>query len=605
MVAVECQTMTERASLYVNGALSASELREFEQHVSQCEACGETLRQVRAVHGLMEYIEADAPAARVATPANIGWRERLGQAPWWLVSCSLHVLVIALAGLISMAIEAPRGDDAVIMVTELSQPDAVQDNARKEKPDATDILESKAAKSDPASTDASNVVIPPDILAKADVGDHFETINLDRADTHSAYGAADSESFHSVSGNADAAGGGGTGGVGLEDAIGVGGAGSRGSGGGFGGGDGTGIGTGSGAGKGSFGQRTGGGRKLMVKRNGGSKATESAVDRGLDWLARNQEADGHWDAAKHGGEGKFTDVAITGWALLAFLGAGHTEKVGKYKDNVIRGVNWLITGQNPKSGLLCDNYGYSHAIAGMALAEAAGMARVDRTKEAAQLAVNCTCFMQIGQGSEKSGWCYGWYDHEFDLSRTKDCDLSNSGWHMMFLKSAKVAGLKVPTTNIEGLVHYLKLCERGRIAGDPYSGHRYVYQTEQTEDKITFRRCSIGILCSLFFGTPANEVEDGVKYMIDKGGLPKGPTPELYYIYYGTLLTFQVGGDVWQRWNEALKATLLPLQVNGGPDDGSWSPDGTQMTAQWGRVGQTALSILCMEVYYRYQKLAH
>src|ERR1051326_8915763 len=90
------------------------------------------------------------------------------------------------------------------------------------------------------------------------------------------------------------------GGLGMEDMIGVGGAASKGTGGGFGGGDGTGIGVQSGAGRGSFGQRGGGGRKLMVKRHGGSKATENAVDKALEWLAYHQEPDGHWDTKKYG-----------------------------------------------------------------------------------------------------------------------------------------------------------------------------------------------------------------------------------------------------------------------------------------------------------------
>jgi len=54
---------------------------------------------------------------------------------------------------------------------------------------------------------------------------------------------------------------------------------------------------------------------LMVKRHGGSKATESGVDSALRWLAYHQEADGHWDAKKYGSEQK-TDTAVTGMALL-------------------------------------------------------------------------------------------------------------------------------------------------------------------------------------------------------------------------------------------------------------------------------------------------
>src|SRR6185295_11971051 len=119
---------------------------------------------------------------------------------------------------------------------------------KKENP--TSALESArdTPASDPASKDVSNIVVPKDILANAELGDHFETINPELPDNHSALGNPDAQSFHSVEGNTEAAGGGGMGGVGMDDLIGVGGAASKGTGGGWGGGDGTGVGIGSGSG---------------------------------------------------------------------------------------------------------------------------------------------------------------------------------------------------------------------------------------------------------------------------------------------------------------------------------------------------------------------
>ena len=267
----------------------------------------------------------------------------LGAAPWWGVSVVLHVLVIALAGLISMAISLPQSDEIMITVTELSQRPQVEAVAQKQLDRNVDPLHSRheTPPTDPTSKEVCEVIVPPELLAQAQLGDHFETVNPDRPDTQSAFGNPDAQMFHSKSGSDEDAGGGGMNGSELSDVIGVGGASSPGSGGGWGGGNGTGVGTGNGSGRGSFGGRSGGGRILMVKRHGGNKATENAVDRALAWLARNQEADGHWDGKKHGAT-MAGDTALTGLALLAFLGAGHTEKVGNYKDNVKRAVAWLI-----------------------------------------------------------------------------------------------------------------------------------------------------------------------------------------------------------------------------------------------------------------------
>ena len=62
---------------------------------------------------------------------------------------------------------------------------------------------------------------------------------------------------------------------------------------------------------------------------------------------------------------------------------------------------------------------------------------------------------------------------------------------------------------------------------------------------------------------------------------------------------FQMGGEHWKAWNEAMKPALLETQSKGGPEDGSWDP-AKAAGCDNGRVMSTALSILCLEVYYRY-----
>lgn len=73
-----------------------------------------------------------------------------------------------------------------------------------------------------------------------------------------------------------------------------------------------------------------------------------------------------------------------------------------------------------------------------------------------------------------------------------------------------------------------------------------------------------------------------------------------YYMYYGTLTMFQIGGAQWKDWNEALKNALLPSQCKGGDDDGSWDPKADWLCEWGGRVYTTAMGALCLEVYYRY-----
>ena len=529
-----------------------------------------------------------------------------GQTPWWIVSVLLHVLVIALASLVSMAIELPKNDDAVVMVTELARQPELTGEKEKPKVESQNVLASNhdTPPTDPTSKEASDIVVPPDILAKAELGDHFETINPDRPDTHDAYGNPDAHMFHSVSGNAEEAGGGGMNGTGLEDLIGVGGQGSPGTGGGWGGGNGTGTGVDNGSGHGSFGNRNGGGRRLMVKRHGGSRATEEGVELALKWLAYHQEADGHWDVMKYG-SGQKTDTAMTALSLLAFLGAGHTEKVGTYKDNVKRAVAWLKSKQQA-SGLIFDQtdagahrgIGYPTAMSTLALAEAAGMARVPDTVAAAQKAIDyATRDHQQGEGSDKLGWRY--------QAKTPG-DISVSGWFIMALKSAKVAQLNVDHAAFDGAIKFLDSVEK-KDAAAGNSGYgpasRYDYQPGSGTNK---RRCAIGNLARQFLGWKKEDLQSSVEAFVNDGGVPSwganGEAVDLYYWYYGTLCVFQQGGDLWKRWNDGMKKALTENQCKQGDDAGSWPVVG-EFSGEWGRVGQTALGCLCLEVYYRYKQL--
>ena len=81
--------------------------------------------------------------------------------------------------------------------------------------------------------------------------------------------------------------------------------------------------------------------------------------------------------------------------------------------------------------------------------------------------------------------------------------------------------------------------------------------------------------------------------------LPNERQVNLYYWDYGTLAMYQAGGSGWERWNKALKRSLLGLQNRDGVDAGSWPANGT-WGGYGGRVYSTAIATLSLEVYYRY-----
>ena len=64
---------------------------------------------------------------------------------------------------------------------------------------------------------------------------------------------------------------------------------------------------------------------------------EEAVTKGLEWLSKQQFADGHWEAQA----GQPYPMAMTGLAGMAFLMEGSTLRDGKYQLPIRKAVDWF------------------------------------------------------------------------------------------------------------------------------------------------------------------------------------------------------------------------------------------------------------------------
>jgi hypothetical protein len=58
-------------------------------------------------------------------------------------------------------------------------------------------------------------------------------------------------------------------------------------------------------------------------------------------------------------------------------------------------------------------------------------------------------------------------------------------------------------------------------------------------------------------------------------------------------------GQIWEKWNLAMRAELPQHQVKNGPETGSWDPRGDRWSVA-GRLYTTCLSLYMLEVYYRH-----
>jgi hypothetical protein len=318
--------------------------------------------------------------------------------------------------------------------------------------------------------------------------------------------------------------------------------------------------------------------RQTIEQRGGSDATERSINLALEWLARNQEPDGRWDTRKHGGDAEY-DTASTGLALLCLYGwgASHTTD-GRYRDNVRKGIAWLVAQQKP-NGYLAGPAGrmYAHGIATIALCEGYGLSRDPALQAPAEKAI---ALIVSSQGA-KGGWRYA--------PAPGDSDTSVTGWQFMALHSARMAGLDVPEAVFEKARKWLD------FAGGGKHGGLYGYTGPE--------RNNAAMIASGMFCRQLDLVPPTNPRMIESAeALKMHPmnvtTPEFYSLYYCTLALYQHQGPIWTAWNDKLKEALPLLQKKDGAAAGSWDPTGGH-TGVGGRILSTALATLSLEVYYR------
>ncbi len=344
--------------------------------------------------------------------------------------------------------------------------------------------------------------------------------------------------------------------------------------------------------------RTAANRSEIAKRYGASNDSEAAVDAALKWLADNQEPDGRWDPARHGagkelrilgrdrfGAGSDAETGISALALLAFLASGHTHQEGLYRDNVRRGLEFLLQSQASDGNLggRARTYAfmYCHGMATFALSEAYGMTADRRLESAVRRAVIYTI---TAQNPTTGGWRY----HPGD-----EGDTSQLGWQLMALKSAELAGIPMPAHTRQGAIRYLESVSSGRFGG--LAAYRPV---ELPSRPMTAE----ALACRHFLGVTADPrtTHEAAQYIL--ASVPGEGDANFYYWYYATLGLYQTQNDAWDQWNAALQRELLSRQQHSGELAGSWDPN-TVWGGYGGRVYTTALATLCLEIYYRFMPL--
>lgn len=321
-----------------------------------------------------------------------------------------------------------------------------------------------------------------------------------------------------------------------------------------------------------------------------------SVNLSLQWLQRNQEADGSWSVERHGGgretytlgenrrgAGMNADTGMTGLAILAFAGAGHDHTQGPYRDTIGNAIAYLIENQRTNGDLSGEASlfaaMYCHGMAGLALTELLAFTGDERLRGAVEQAVQFTI---QSQDPNTGSWRYAAGDGQGDMSQF--------GWQVMLLTTAELSGIKTPETTKFRMLRFIDQMSSGHDGGLAryQRGHR-PSRTMTAESMVCRQLLGIDV--------PVSAEREGFDYVAqDRPGQGKA---NLYYWYYASLAQLQYRAPGWKTWVSDMETQLRQRQRTAGDQAGSWDSD-TVWGGYGGRVYATALGALCLEVFYRY-----
>ncbi len=327
--------------------------------------------------------------------------------------------------------------------------------------------------------------------------------------------------------------------------------------------------------------------------------SRKALDRGLQWLERNQGPEGNW-SSKH--------LGLVSIGLLAFLSDGHAPGRGRYGALETKALDYILRNAK-RSGLLNIAGGhndiYNHGLSTFVLGQAYGMTNDPRAgptlDRALKLIDDCQC--------QDGGW-----DYEA-RSLPSGHDLSLTVIQAKALRSAVDSGFEVRPAVIERAIRDVR--EHYQPQGCPREA------SEEEQQKHPGRFCyakggyaptlamtAAGVVCLQEFAQyddwriPKNVeiIEQAVRDM--SNDKPYDPpfyrAFPAYTTYYVAQALYQVNGKPWKRCYPLLRDRLISSQMHDvNPEkDGGWQD--YQIGGKDGMLYETAVASFVLAIPNRY-----
>jgi squalene cyclase len=311
---------------------------------------------------------------------------------------------------------------------------------------------------------------------------------------------------------------------------------------------------------------------------GVTKEIQDAIERGIDWIARNQGNDGCW--RNSGGYGSYP-AAMTGLAGMALIAGGHTPTRGKYYDQVRRAVTFLRKNADPGSGVISvpaeEGRGmYGHGFATLFLASVYGMEEDVKEQEKLKRVLDKAVSLISSAQSSAGGWIYTPDSNSDEGSVTVT--------QIQALRACRMAGIVVDKKTIDRAVDYIRKCQNG-------DGSIRYSLNSGGDGRPAITAAGVAVLYNAGMYDDQPFVDKAVQYCRKQIQITVDNTGHHFYTHlYWSQALYQRGGQDWTDYFAKKSQWLLKQQKK----DGSWDGDGV------GSVYGTAIALVILQLPYAY-----
>jgi len=294
--------------------------------------------------------------------------------------------------------------------------------------------------------------------------------------------------------------------------------------------------------------------------------TAAAIDRGLAYLIRTQEAIGSWrgiigrkvHVRYVGHEGQDVGVtALAGSSLLARL-----ERDGATVEHRLaaeRALRWICEQVRTDGFIAADGSRmYSHAFATLFLARAC-RSGLGADLPDVQAKLEKAAGLIVGAQNAEGGWRY--------LPGASDSDLSVTACQLAALRAARAAGIEVPEDTFRRGLDYVK----STYVQLPTLGGVFRYQiASATTSRYSFALTAAGLLVLSEAGESSSKpAREALAYLLTHPPPPEAAKTrfDYYYAHHFAMsaLRFEEEEEL-RKWHRSVSKEFLGLQES----DGSW-----------------------------------